>query len=869
VNRLAEALNRSPGTEATTVNILTNPREGATTETAWQLHHEKLASWAMQRLVNRDDRYGCYGDSGNAYTSDKPLSKASLNTHFGAGMLVGLHSTSADETCRWLAFDLDNHDKDPEVAARNFDDAIRICNQLTELGIIWLLEDSNGDGGFHIWILFSEPAPVEAVHRFGKWLLGDDDHEMFPKQPELTGKGLGNWLRLPGRHHKRDHSSRFWGGSDWLDDAESVELLINAPTNDLICLRHAPNEEESAKAGDLVGRVSDPEKPLPVTNGTSKNIVELAEEYIEQQLWHDILTAEGWKPDSNHDGQSSWTRPGKNSGTSATLNFSGNDKIHIFSTGTNVPADKSYGKFRFWAYSRGFNDRSQVQAAKALLPDEVVAENNRQWRESSKSVDDLRRNPSSNEANVDKSRRKKIKRDDFTPFPVDQLPVVLRAFVTESATAIGCDPTMALMPALGVCAAAIGTSRNLLVKYGWFVPSVLWPVVIGESGSQKSPPYRLAVEPLKTRQTSQGEQYSTELAAYQDDMKQYKRDLKQWERKPEGTAPAEPTKPVRPRCLVADATLEALAPILSDNPRGVLLGRDELSGWISGFDKYNNTGGTSANVQGWLESYNAGSIEIDRKTGDDRFISVPRAAVSITGGIQPGILAKVLTAEHKANGLQSRLLMTFPPRQPKRWRDEEISEGTLQIYQSAVDELFTLKPNTDADGRESPALLRLTDDARDIYKRFVNTHGVEQNAMQGHLASQWSKLEEIPPRLAIIIHCLRQVTTGVVDYFKVDDRTMAAAVTMTEWFKTECLRINRLLTEPDEEREARHLTEWIRGQGGRITARDLCRRRRDIESTEEAESKLVYLASIQAGSWEGIHKSRVFVLGSEVSTIEA
>lgn len=42
-----------------------------------------------------------------------------------------------------------------------------------------------------------------------------------------------------------------------------------------------------------------------------------------------------------------------------------------------------------------------------------------------------------------------------------------------------------------------------------------------------------------------------------------------------------------------------------------------------------------------------------------------------------------------------------------------------------------------------------------------------------------------------------------------------------------------------------------------------------VVETSKALRKLVCLASIQAGSWEGIHKSRVFVLGSEVSTLAA
>ena len=477
-------------------------------------------------------------------------------------------------------------------------------------------------------------------------------------------------------------------------------------------------------------------------------------------------------------------------------------------------------------------------------------------------VDTSGLNPSANRASVDKPKSSKRKRDEFEPFPVDLLPEVLQRFVTEAAAAIGCDPTMAVMPALAVCAAAIGTSRSLMIKHGWFVPSVLWTVVIGESGSQKSPPFRMATEPLKIRQSADADRHNGELQQYGDDLADYKRDLKRWERNQEGDAPERPQKPVRNRCILSDITIEALARILQENPRGVLTARDELSGWLASFDKYGKGGSASSDVQRWLEIYNTESITIDRKTGDDQFVHVKRPAVSITGGIQPDILSKCLTDEHKSNGLQSRLLMAYPPRQAKRWRDDEVSDAVVRTYHDAVGELFTLKPSTGDDGNESPALLRLTDHARSVFKAFVNSHGDEQNGLHGHLASQWSKLEEIPARLAIILHCVRQVTTGVEDHFEVDDRTMTAAVAITEWFKTECLRINRLLVEPVEAREAQHLIDWIRSRGGSITARELHRNRRDIESSDEAETMLIYLASINAGTWDDIHNSRIFVLSS-------
>lgn len=454
---------------------------------------------------------------------------------------------------------------------------------------------------------------------------------------------------------------------------------------------------------------------------------------------------------------------------------------------------------------------------------------------------------------------------DFRPFPVHELPEPLATFCDEVAAAVGCDSSFPALASLAVCSAAIGTSRQICLKRGWFAPAVLWTLLVGESGTQKSPPFRLAMAPLKERQRRDAERFAAENAEYQSALREYRRQVKRFERSGGGGGdePEPPVQPMRSRCVVQDATIEALAPILNENPRGVLLSRDELSGWLAGFDRYSaGKSGASAEAPKWLEIYNVEAITIDRKTGDQRFVYVRRPFVSITGGIQPGILARCLTNEHRDNGLQSRLLMTYPPRQPKQWRDDEVSSATQAAYADLIRDLFELQHDA-TDGDLRPATLTLSDEARELFKRYVNETGQEQAEFYGHLASQWSKLEETPARLAIVLHCARQVSTGVVDPWQIDGETMRAAIILAEWFKGETLRINRLLSEPEESREARHLADWIRSHGGRITARDLCRLRRDIATTDEAELKLMRLVEARQGSWHGIHKSREFVLSEQ------
>jgi putative DNA primase/helicase len=68
-------------------------------------------------------------------------------------------------------------------------------------------------------------------------------------------------------------------------------------------------------------------------------------------------------------------------------------------------------------------------------------------------------------------------------------------------------------------------------------------------------------------------------------MRAYKIESKQAEKDGE-PADRPPDTPDMARTLVGDTTVEALADIMDKNPRGVLINRDELAGWVRGLDQY-------------------------------------------------------------------------------------------------------------------------------------------------------------------------------------------------------------------------------------------------------------------------------------------
>jgi hypothetical protein len=428
----------------------------------------------------------------------------------------------------------------------------------------------------------------------------------------------------------------------------------------------------------------------------------------------------------------------------------------------------------------------------------------------------------------------------FRPFPVTALPEPLRGFVTAAAEAIGCDPSFIALPLLAACAAAIGNTRRLRLKRGWLVPPIVWAVIVGESGSAKTPAMQLATRHVYERQRKAFDDYGAALAAHQLACR----------RKARGEPEPEPPKCVR--YVVTDTTIEALAVILRDNPRGVLLSRDELAGWISSFDRYTNRQKASADATTWASMFNAMPITVDRQTSEPRTIHIVQAAVCVTGGIQPGILRRALSVEHRENGLAARLLVACPPRRPKRWTEADIDAAIEAAVAQVIDRLLELAADSDDDGNLRPRLVNLSHDAKAAWIAYYETHNDEQVDLAGDLAAAWSKLDEYAARLALVVHYVRWAAGEVLDENTLDADSMAASITLANWFKYEARRLYATLDESDDDRDRRRLVEWLERRGGVATPREVQRALRGLREAGAAEAALEALVAAGLGTWEQV-----------------
>lgn len=470
----------------------------------------------------------------------------------------------------------------------------------------------------------------------------------------------------------------------------------------------------------------------------------------------------------------------------------------------------------------------------------------------------------------------------FVRFPVEALPWPLDKFVSEAAGSLRCDPCFIALPLLSMLASAVGNTRRIRVKRDWSEPCLLWTVIVADSGTMKSPSMELALRPLRDAQHVALVEHRQADEQFRRDRMEFEASLAEWRkagRKRGEFPPLEPVEPSPTRYIVDDVTIERLAEMLEQQPRGLLLGVDELAGWFGAFDAYRS--GRGADVERWLSIHRAGVLVVDRKTGK-KLIHVPRASVSVTGTIQPKTFARVLSnREFLDNGLAARLLLAMPPRTAKQWTEAELSEAMQEAMDHIVGRLLSFPFGTDQRGEREPITLPLSPTAKAKFVRFFNAHNREQALLGADLSAAWSKLEAYVPRLALLIHLIR----WAVDDDKlesanvVDDASLESAIALVGWFANEARRVYAMLGSGDDSEESRRrrlAIDAAEQHGGRLTVRMLMRSRAGFKSANDAEQTLNALVAAGMGRWErsppgksGGRPSAVFVLMAAVSDLSA
>src|SRR5829696_9384357 len=260
-------------------------------------------------------------------------------------------------------------------------------------------------------------------------------------------------------------------------------------------------------------------------------------------------------------------------------------------------------------------------------------------------------------------------------FPTGAMPRPCRVLVEEASASIGCPPDFVALPMLAVLGSAIGNGRVLRLKAGWEEGAAVYGAAIADPGEKKTPALKVALEPAKRAQAALKEKYQRAENEYKREQREYEVDKKDAAKAGE-PAPPPPQEPRMERTLVDDTTVERLAGIQAENPRGVVVIRDELSGWARAMDQYKQ-GGRGADRQFWLSAWSNSYVAVDRKSRPVPLI-LSHPFVGVFGSIQPGVLNEL--GNKREDGLTDRFLFAYPEPVPSEWTDDEISEEARTSY---------------------------------------------------------------------------------------------------------------------------------------------------------------------------------------------
>jgi hypothetical protein len=413
------------------------------------------------------------------------------------------------------------------------------------------------------------------------------------------------------------------------------------------------------------------------------------------------------------------------------------------------------------------------------------------------------------------------------PFPLDALPPAVADYVGAAAKALAVDPAMVAVPLLATLGGCIGNSRRVLLKKGWTESACLWAVVVADSGSAKSPALDASAKFLMRRQKQEHKRWEREMAQWEKDKLAAKAKALE-EKKP---PPEEPPAPRLTQVICTDATMEKLVAMLHENDRGLLSVQAELAGFFGGMNAYR--GGRGADRENLLKMYSGETIKIDRLGRGTLIVTQP--FLSVVGCITPASFRSALQKDgNEENGLSARFLLCRPPRMLRQWTEAEIPEQTAERLGDLVDELLDLRPATDDQGESRPVFLPLEKDAKKVWADWVNRHNTEALQFSGPVAGAFSKLEATCARIALILQTADCPTAGSISEY-----WMAAAVRITDWFKAEQERFWLDSKAADRLAEQQRLTQWIRGKGGRVTAREVQRTWTPRPATAEAAEAIL------------------------------
>jgi hypothetical protein len=345
-------------------------------------------------------------------------------------------------------------------------------------------------------------------------------------------------------------------------------------------------------------------------------------------------------------------------------------------------------------------------------------------------------------------------------FKIEYLPAAFRPWASDVAERMSIP-----LDYVGICmlitfASVIGRRAFVQPKENdksWTEPINLLGAVIASSGGMKTPTWKtftneiIAIE-MEWKKAHEREvaKYKMEVAKYFEANKGKKKDAR------EGVLPEQP-EPYR-RLVINDATPESAHILMGKNPEGLLLYRDEIGGWLVELDK----SGRESAREIFLVAANGNDSHTQDRVERGEVSAI--MCLSFFGGMQPKIAQDMVNDERNAaDGTIARLgLLSYPDRtEIARPLDRALNEEARASFRRALRVLAPLQ--------QKQIMLRFSQDAQPIFNEWLRVHFEREFALDGPIASHFSKYKGLLPRLAALYHLADAASSAGVKAEKAEE----------------------------------------------------------------------------------------------------
>lgn len=551
-------------------------------------------------------------------------------------------------------------------------------------------------------------------------------------------------------------------GYEWTQgDADAIPQITTAERETLFTI---------ARSFDQMPVKTTSSEQNQSTNGFKKQRGDVSsfDDYNERGDVSALLEKHGWKFVYQRGEQKFYKRPGITDSKISASFHAGLKIFYIFSTSTEFEAGRGFNPTQVYTTLEHGGDYSA--ASKQLYKDGYGIPRTQKTTEANRSEQSPQR------------EWQEPKPLDLTLKPVetidnDCLPQVLVDWLRPASKVIGCPFDFLILSAVVMIGTLIGSRLRVkpLQNSDWFIVPNLYAGLVGLPSTKKTPALVETRKPILELQFKAREDFKKLLKDYELDLKFYEKDshkiLKESATKEDYRRKIEdcpqPDKPIQRRFETNDITASKLIQFLSENPNGMMLFRDELTGWLKSLEADYDKSSRPFFLELW-----AGAINYELARVDGREIQLTSGTLSIIGGVQPSKLQRYVTEAYSfdnSDGFLQRFLFAYPDVWKRTGKPTKAEYGAMKKGYAKANEILKQIAEYDFNGKVIGAngdkyhIVKFDSQAQAVVDQWQDEIESEAESLQIEDEAFSSFLYKLPKScfaIALIFHCLENISAS-------------------------------------------------------------------------------------------------------------